>query len=80
MFGYIASILVSVAYLPQAYQCIKTKSAGDVSAALLVLLKLGMAFWILHALKIKDTPLLISSGFSLIQISIVSWYKFRDLT
>lgn len=75
MIGYLASILVTIAYLPQLYTTIKNKDAGDISLGLLLMLLLGMFLWALHAVGTGDMALLISSAVSFIQISIISCYK-----
>lgn len=79
MIGYIASVLVTIAYLPQLFEVVKKKHARGMSTALLVILKMAMCCWILHGLKINDYPLILSSALSLIQISIISFYKYKDL-
>ena len=61
LFGFLAALLTTIAFLPQLYKTWKTKSADDVSLIMLILFITGLIFWIIYGLKIHSTPILIAN-------------------
>ncbi len=79
MIGYLACILVTLAYLPQAITSYKTKQCA-ISGNTMLLLLAGMMGWAVHALIVSDFALLTSSVLSLIQLGFISQYKLGRRT
>lgn len=52
--GTIASVLVSVGWIPQIIRGYKTKSLSDVSYYLMILICAGSILWIFYGIEIKD--------------------------
>lgn len=52
--GTIASVLVSVGWVPQIIRGYKTKSLSDVSYYLMILICAGSVLWIFYGVEIKD--------------------------
>jgi len=61
MFGYIAAILTTAAFLPQLIKTLKTKKADDVSLTTLIMFIIGVLSWIIYGYKISSTPILIAN-------------------
>ena len=61
LFGFLAALLTTIAFLPQLYKTWKTKSADDVSLIMLILFITGLIFWIIYGLKIQSIPILIAN-------------------
>ena len=57
LFGFMAALLTSIAFLPQLYKTWETKSAEDVSLIMLILFITGLICWIIYALKIHSIPI-----------------------
>jgi MtN3 and saliva related transmembrane protein len=53
-FGIIGSILLSLAFLPQCYRMLKTKSAGDISAYYVLILIVGSFCLTVYGYGIRD--------------------------
>ena len=66
MFGYIAAILTTAAFLPQLIKTLKTKKADDVSLITLVMFNIGVLCWIIYGYKISSIPILIANLITLI--------------
>ena len=60
MLGLIAGTLTTVAYVPQVYKTIRTRSARDFSLAWLFILSAGLAVWDIYGWLIGSLPLIIS--------------------
>ena len=66
IFGYIAAILTTAAFLPQLIKTLKTKKADDVSLITLVMINIGVLSWISYGYKISSIPILLANLITLI--------------
>ena len=61
LFGFLAALLTTIAFLPQLYKTWQTKSADDVSLIMLILFLTGLICWVIYGLKIKSIPILVAN-------------------
>ena len=61
LFGFLAALLTTIAFLPQLYKTWQTKSADDVSLIMLILFITGLICWIVYGLKIHSIPILVAN-------------------
>ena len=61
LFGFLAALLTTIAFLPQLYKTWKTKSADDVSLFMLILFISGLISWIVYGFKIQSAPILVAN-------------------
>ena len=61
LFGFLAALLTTIAFLPQLYKTWRTKSADDVSLIMLILFIIGLICWIIYGLKINSIPILVAN-------------------
>ena len=61
LFGFLAALLTTIAFLPQLYKTWKTKSADDVSLIMLILFIIGLFCWIIYGLNINSVPILVAN-------------------
>ena len=66
IFGYLAAILTTAAFLPQLIKTLKTKKADDVSLTTLIMFIIGVLSWIIYGYKIASSPILIANLITLI--------------
>ena len=66
IFGYIAAVLTTAAFLPQLIKTLKTKKADDVSLVTLIMFIIGVLCWIIYGYNISSTPILIANLITLI--------------
>ena len=66
IFGYIAAVLTTAAFLPQLIKTLKTKKADDVSLVTLIMFIIGVLCWIIYGYKISSTPILIANLITLL--------------
>ena len=66
IFGYIAAVLTTAAFLPQLIKTLKTKKADDVSLITLIMFIIGVLCWIIYGYKISSIPILIANLITLI--------------
>ena len=61
LFGFLAALLTTIAFLPQLYKTWQTKSADDVSLVMLILFITGLFCWIIYGFKINSIPILVAN-------------------
>ena len=74
IFGTIACIIITCAYIPQCIKVYKTKDVKGLSIPTFIAIWCGVILWTIHAIIINDTPLLISSIASFIQNTFILRY------
>ena len=66
IFGYIAAVLTTAAFLPQLIKTLKTKKAEDVSLVTLIMFIVGVLCWIIYGYKISSIPILLANLITLL--------------
>jgi MtN3 and saliva related transmembrane protein len=61
LIGYIASICTTAAFMPQAWLIWKTRSAQGVSLMMYSVFTLGVVLWLIYAVLIGSTPMIIAN-------------------
>ncbi len=61
IFGFIAAVLTTIAFIPQLIKTFRTKSADDVSIVMLAMFITGVSFWIVYGWEIHSTPILVAN-------------------
>tara|TARA_Y100001968_G_C19448662_1_gene766988 strand:+ start:1573 stop:1863 length:291 start_codon:yes stop_codon:yes gene_type:complete len=81
IYGYLAAILTTIAFLPQVIKTFQTKSADDISYLMLILFLIGLLFWILYGFYISSRPIIVANLITFIfNFSILAFkIKFREL-
>lgn len=62
LFGYIGSVLSSVTFFPQVLKTWKTKSAGDLSMIMLLIIFISTVVWLVYGFGKGATPIIICNG------------------
>jgi len=77
--GFVAAILTTLSFLPQALRIRRQRSAADVSLTMYLMMVTGQALWLAYGFVI-NSPSLIAAN--VVGISLVAWVlamKFRDI-
>ena len=83
LFGFLAALLTTIAFLPQLYKTWQTKSAEDVSLIMLILFIIGLICWIIYGSKINSIPIIVANvitfifNFSILILKI-SYRKIKE--
>lgn len=64
--GLLAAALTTAAYVPQVLHSWRSKSTQDLSLPMLVLFCAGVLLWLLYGLWIRDVPVLVANGLTLL--------------
>ena len=75
--GFIAALLTTVAFLPQALKVWQTRSAKDVSLGMYMLFTLGVALWLIYGVLLNSWPIIVSNLVTLVLAGVVLAMKLR---
>ena len=71
LFGYLAAIGTTGAFIPQAMKVFKTKKTEDLSLGAFLLLCLGILLWIIYGVLVQAFPLIIANCLTFIMTSYI---------
>lgn len=75
LIGIVAGICTTLAFLPQVIKTWKTKSAKDLSLGMFSIFSLGVALWVYYGILIKDAPIILANGLTLILAGSLLYFK-----
>lgn len=64
--GYIAAILTTSAFIPQALKVYKTKKTEDLSLGMFAIFSLGVFCWLVYGIYIEDIPVIAANCITLV--------------
>jgi lactoylglutathione lyase len=77
--GFIAAILTTGAFVPQAWKTWKTKSTEDLSPIMFILFCLGIFLWLLYGLAKNDLPMILANSVTICLAGIILFYILSPL-
>ena len=75
--GYAAALCTTVAYVPQVLRVWRTRSTGDISLKMFLVLVTGLALWLIYGFWKGEIPLILANGVTLMLASIILYFKLR---
>ena len=75
--GLLAATCTTISFLPQAIKVIKTKQTKDLSLLMYSIFTLGILFWLIYGILIKDLPIMIANSITLIFTVIILGMKIK---
>ncbi|MGG3465991.1 SemiSWEET transporter [Neobacillus pocheonensis] len=66
LFGYLAAILTTLSFLPQAIKTIREKNTEGISFIMYGMFTAGVLLWLIYGLFINDIPIIIANFITLI--------------
>jgi len=77
LIGFIAAILTTSAFIPQALKTIKTKHTRDLSLIMYLAFSSGVLLWLIYGIILKDLPIILANSVTFIFASIILFLKIR---
>ena len=75
--GTLAGTLTTTAYLPQVVKVWRSRSAGDISLQMYILMVTGASLWVVYGLLLMQWPVIIANGVSLLFTAVILMFKLR---
>jgi MtN3 and saliva related transmembrane protein len=77
IFGYIAAVLTTLAFLPQTIKTIKEKNTEGISLLMYSMFTMGVLLWLLYGILLNDLPIILANGFTFIMACIILVLKIK---
>lgn len=75
--GFVAAILTTSSFLPQALKTIQTKNTSGISLFMYSLFSLGTLMWLIFGWYSNNLPIMVANAVTLIFAVIVLFYKIK---
>lgn len=75
--GLVAAALTTVSFLPQVIKILKTRHTKDISLLMYIVFTTGVLLWLIYGILLKEMPIIIGNGITLIFVIIVLVFKIR---
>jgi MtN3 and saliva related transmembrane protein len=75
--GFIAALLTTASFLPQAFKTIRSKNTQGLSLFMYVIFSSGVFLWLVYGIRIGDMPVIIANAVTLVFALIILGYKIR---
>jgi len=76
-FGYLAALLTTLSFAPQAFKIWKTKSAKDISLATFLMFLIGTILWLTYGIMMNSLPIILANLFTMILAIIILYFKIK---
>ncbi|MCK1358506.1 SemiSWEET transporter [Bradyrhizobium sp. 199] len=77
LIGFAAATCTTVAYAPQAIKVWKSRSTGDISLGMFLVMVLGLALWLVYGLLSGDAPLVVANAITIVLAGGILFMKLR---
>ncbi|MCB0490021.1 MAG: hypothetical protein KDC99_16180 [Cyclobacteriaceae bacterium] len=74
--GHTGAMLSSLTFVPQAYKAWVTKSVGDLSFAMLVIVFTSTIVWLIYGISLMLWPVILANTFICIVSMVLIYFKF----
>jgi MtN3 and saliva related transmembrane protein len=79
--GFAAGTLTTIAFVPQVYRIVRTRSAHDISWLMFGIFSLGVCLWLWYGLRTDALPVIVANVITLalaVTILFLKWRYGRD--
>ncbi len=77
LLGFFAAFCTTISFIPQAVKTIRTKATHGISLPMYALLVTGVMLWMVYGIFLKDYPIMIANGITLVFVSIILALKIK---
>ncbi len=75
--GFVAAILTTVCWLPQAFRTLRTKDTKSLSLVTQSAFTLGVALWLIYGILAGNAPIIFANGISFVLVGSILAMKLR---
>jgi MtN3 and saliva related transmembrane protein len=75
LLGFLAGTLTTVAFVPQVIRTWQTRSATDLSMAMLIVFALGVGLWLAYGIAISSPPVILANAVTLVLTLVLIAFK-----
>ena len=63
--GYVAAVLTTVSFIPQAIMTIRTRDTRGISRGMYIIFTVGVAFWLAYGIAVDSGPMIFANTVTL---------------
>jgi MtN3 and saliva related transmembrane protein len=75
--GNLAAVLTTASFFPQVVKTWRSRSAGDLSIAMLAVFSVGVFLWLIYGLALGSGPIIYANGLTLAQSAVLVGLRIR---
>ena len=75
--GYLGSFLTSITFVPQVYKAWQTKSVGDLSRGMVIIVVSSASVWLVYGIAIESGPVIVANTVVLIFSLVLLYFTFK---
>ncbi len=76
-FGYLAAVLTTGSFVPQAVMTIRSRNTSGISLAMYVIFTIGVASWLAYGIAIMSWPMILANAVTLGLAATILGLKIR---
>jgi MtN3 and saliva related transmembrane protein len=77
LLGFLAAILTTVCWLPQAFRTLRTKDTKSLSLVTQSAVTLGVGLWLVYGILADDAPIILANGVTFVLVAAILAMKLR---
>jgi MtN3 and saliva related transmembrane protein len=75
--GYVAAVLTTAAFVPQALKTIRSRDTRGISLAMYVVFTIGVMFWFAYGVALGSWPMIIANTITFALAAVILGLKLR---
>jgi len=75
--GFLAGGLTTASFLPQVVKTARSRSARDISGAMLLVFLVGLCLWTLYGLQVGSAPIIAANVITIVLVGAILGMKLR---
>lgn len=75
--GFIAALLTTVSFAPQAVKTIRTRNTESISLGMYVIFTIGIICWLIYGIFLNDLPIILANSITLLFTSTILAMKLK---
>lgn len=75
--GYVAAVLTTIAFVPQAVRTIRSRETHAISLGMYVFFTIGVGFWLAYGVALRSWPMVVSNLVTLALSATILGLKLR---
>ncbi|OHX35230.1 glutathione synthetase [Methylomonas sp. LWB] len=77
--GYLAAMLTTLSFLPQAIMTIKTRDTGSLSLGMYSMFTLGVLMWLIYGVYLRNVAIIAANAVTLVLAASILLVKLQNL-
>ena len=77
LLGYLAAVLTTGAFVPQAFKTIRTRDTSGISLGMYMIFTSGVALWFVYGVELGSWPIIVANAVTFMLVATILALKLR---